>query len=57
MTKVLNCELEGSEFKFQSRYYVHFQINIFGEGMNPLIAISHGLSTTTGILQGGFGIK
>ena len=28
---------ESPDFKLQSRYYLHFQNNIFGEDMNPFI--------------------
>ena len=35
--KKLDRELEISEFELQSRYYVHFQANTLGKGMNPLI--------------------
>ena len=31
-------QTEKSEFLLQSYYYVHFQINTFGKGMNPLIS-------------------
>ena len=38
MAKVLDCDLQVSEFEFQSRYYIYFQTNNLREGMNPLIA-------------------
>ena len=31
------CNIEVSEFEQQTRYYVHYQINNLGKGMNPLI--------------------
>ena len=34
IAKILNYGLEVNEFKL---YYIHFQTNIFGKGMNPLI--------------------
>ena len=37
MAKVLDCDLEVSEFEFQSCYYGHFQTNTLGKGMNLLI--------------------
>ena len=37
MVKVMNCGIVVREFVLQSRYYVHFRANTFGEGMNPLI--------------------
>ena len=33
MTKVLNCGLKISEFKFQSRYYPHFWTNTLWKGI------------------------
>ena len=37
MVKVMDCKILVSEFKLQSRYYVHFQTDTLGKGMNPLI--------------------
>ena len=37
MAKVLDCGLEMNEFKLQSHYYVHIQVNTLGKGMNPFI--------------------
>ena len=37
MVKAMDCEIAVSEFVLQSRYYVHFQTNTLGKGMNPLI--------------------
>ena len=37
MVKAMDCEIVVSEFELQSRYYVYFQTNTFGKGMNPLI--------------------
>ena len=36
VVKVMDCRIV-SEFVLQSRYYVHFQVNTLGKGMNPLI--------------------
>ena len=36
MVKAMDCEIVVSEFVLQSRYYVHFQANTLGKGMNPL---------------------
>ena len=33
----LECNIVISEFKLQSCYYIHFQINILWRGMNTLI--------------------
>ena len=37
VVRVLGCDVEVSEFEFQSRYYVHFRTNTLGKGMNALI--------------------
>ena len=37
MVKVLDCGIIASKFKFQSYYYVNFQTNTLGKGINPLI--------------------
>ena len=37
MVKVLDCGLKVSKFKFQLHYYIHFQANTLGKGMNPFI--------------------
>ena len=37
MVKTLDCRIAVREFEPQSRYYVYFQTNTFGKGMNPLI--------------------
>ena len=39
MAKVLNYGLEQSKFDLQSCYYIHFQANALGKGMNPLIPL------------------
>ena len=39
VTKVLDCNIVVSEFKFQSPpYYVHFWTNFLGKGMNLVIS-------------------
>ena len=48
MDKVLNCNLEVNKFKLQSHYYIHFQTNTLGKGMNPLIL--PGMCITTVLL-------
>ena len=42
MVKVMDCGIVVSEFEFQLRYYVHFQANTLGKGMNPLILLAMG---------------
>ena len=37
IVKAMDCRIVASEFVLQSRYYVHFQANTLGKGMNPLI--------------------
>ena len=34
MVKALDCGIVESKFKLQSHYYLHFQTNTFGKGMN-----------------------
>ena len=34
MVKTMDCGIVISEFE---RYYLHFQVNTLGKGMNPLI--------------------
>ena len=36
MAKVLDCDLKVREFKLQLHYYIHFQVNTFGKGLNLL---------------------
>ena len=36
MVKAMDCGIVVREFVFQSRYYIHFQANTLGKGMNPL---------------------
>ena len=37
MVKALACGIVVNEFALQSHYYVHFQTNALGKGMNSLI--------------------
>ena len=37
MVYAMDCGIVVGKFVLQSRYYVHFQTNTFGKGMNPLI--------------------
>ena len=37
MVKAMNCGIVVSKFVLQLHYYVHFQANTLGKGMNPLI--------------------
>ena len=37
MVKAMDCGIVVSEFELQSRYYIHFQTNTLGKGMNALI--------------------
>ena len=36
MVKSMDCGIVVREFVLQSRYYVHFEANTLGKGMNPL---------------------
>ena len=49
---VLNSDIVVSEFEFQARYYVHFQINTYEKGMNSLIPQLSVNSISTVFLQG-----
>ena len=42
VTNMLDCDFELSKFKLQSHYYVHFQSNTLGKGMNFLIPQAKG---------------
>ena len=37
MVKAIDFEIVVCKFEIQLRYYVHFQTNTLGKGMNPLI--------------------
>ena len=37
VVNVLEYNINAREFEFQSCYYVHFQTNTLGNGMEPLI--------------------
>ena len=45
MVKAVDCEIIVSEFELQSRYYIHFQANTLGKGMNPLILLRYRLNS------------
>ena len=45
------------EFELQSRYYVHFRINTFGKGMNPLILLVMGEIASQLFWKDDFAIK
>ena len=42
MVKAMDYAIVVREFVLQSRYYVHFRVNILGKGMNPLILLAMG---------------
>ena len=52
MAKVLDCDLEVS--KLQLCYYVHFQTNTLGKGMNTPDSTSYGLNSITAVLLQGW---
>ena len=37
MVKAMDCGIIVSEFVLQSYYYLHYQENTLGKGMNPLV--------------------
>ena len=43
---VVDCDIVVSEFELQPRYYIHFQTNTLGKGMNPLFP-NYGLNSIT----------
>ena len=51
MRKVLDYGLEVREFELQSRYYVHFRTNSFGESHEPTYVLN---SISDVLLQGWF---
>ena len=53
MANVLDCEIDISEFEFQSNKYVYFRTNSL---INPLIPPSYGLNSTTTVLLPDIGI-
>ena len=58
MAKELDCSLNVSDFKLQSRYFLHFRTKTFGKDMNSLIPLV--MSKIESILfnkMDGFGIK
>ena len=58
MVKTLNCGIIVSEFKLQLCYYVHFQTNTLGKGMNPLILPAMGyIASLLFFWKDCFGIK
>ena len=42
MVKAMDCEIVVGEFRLQSSYCIHFQINTLGKGINPLILLAMG---------------
>ena len=58
MVKAMDYGIVVSEFILQSRYYVHFQTNTLGKGMNPLILPAMGyIVPLLFFLENGFGIE
>ena len=44
---MLNCDIEVTEFKLRSNYYINFRINNVGKDMKPLIHLSYWLNSIT----------
>ena len=58
IVKVLDCGIVVSEFELQLHYYVHFQTNTLGKGMNLLILPAMGYKASLLFFKkDGFGIK
>ena len=58
MVHTLDCGIVVREFEHQSRYYIYFQTNTLGNGMDLFVFLSRN-STTTVLKKkiDGFGIK
>ena len=52
VVNVLDCSIVISKFELKSHYFVHFQSNILGEGMDPLIHLCILNCITSILLQG-----
>ena len=52
MVKAMDSGIVVCEFELQSRYYVHFQTNTLGKGIEPPYPPSYGLNSTTTVLLG-----
>ena len=59
MAKVLDCGLEVSKFELQSHYYVPYQTNTLGKGMNSFIPqpTMGEITSLLFVYKSGFGIK
>ena len=58
IVKALDSRIKVNGFELQSRYYVHFQSNTRGKGMNSLILPAMGLIVQLLFFyKGGIGIK
>ena len=58
MVKALDCGIVVRKFELQSSYYVHFQTNTLGKGMDPLIPPAIGwIVPLLSFWKDGFGIK
>ena len=58
VAKVLDCNPIVSEFKLQLYYYVHFQTNALGKGMNFLVPPAMGsIVSLLSYNKDGLGIK
>ena len=58
MVTAMDCGIVVRKFELQSHYYVHFQTNTLGKGMNPLILLAMGeLASLLFFWKDAFGIK
>ena len=53
MANVLDCDIVVNEFELKSGYYVPFQTNTLGKGMNSLIPSNYDFNSTTKVLLQG----
>ena len=51
MAKVLDYDLEVSEFELQSRNYVYFRTNTFRKGIKMSYLLRFGLNSVTAVLR------
>ena len=54
LVNMLDYNITVSEFELQSCYYVHFQTNTIGKGIQSPYPSSYGLNSTTTVLLRGW---
>ena len=56
MVNVLDYGIVENKFELQSRYYIHFRINIHGKSYEPPYHLSYGLNSSN-FDKNSFGIE